>query len=186
MSLPIFSVFFRFLPFPFFPSWLFLGVRFFRLFSVFFFFFSVFFRFIFQKKKRGDTVRETLFAKPKAEVKLRLKWGSGICSPDQSRTTVWKPPFTDPRFACLLTGSEQLSKSVCSMLVKLRLGEANLKLFFGWELRHIYHHHPESKKRKSPSEANPGSILPHGRYGNAVKQESHIYHSDSLACQGHF
>ena len=26
-----------------------------------------------------------------------LKWGAGICSPDQTRTTVWKPPFTDPR-----------------------------------------------------------------------------------------
>ena len=35
-------------------------------------------------------------------------------------------------------------------------------------MRNIYHHHPESKKRKS-SEANSGSIHPYGRYGNAVK-----------------
>ena len=28
---------------------------------------------------------------------MRLKWGAGIRSPDQTRTTVWKPPFTDPR-----------------------------------------------------------------------------------------
>ena len=28
---------------------------------------------------------------------MRLKWRAGICSPDQTRTTVWKPPFTDPR-----------------------------------------------------------------------------------------
>ena len=32
----------------------------------------------------------------------------------------------------------------------------------------IYHHRPESKKRKS-SEANSGSIHPYGRYGHAVK-----------------
>ena len=51
----------------------------------------------------------------------------------------------------------------------------------GWELRNIYHHHPESKIRKS-SGANSGSIHPYGRYGNAVKT---VYHSDSLACQGH-
>ena len=37
-----------------------------------------------------------------------------------------------------------------------------------WELRNIYHHHPESKKRKS-SEANSGSIHRYGRYENAVK-----------------
>ena len=58
-----------------------------------------------------------------------------------------------------------------------------------WELRNIYHHHhhhPESKKRKS-SEANPDSIHPYGRYANAVEtRKNHIYHSDSLACQGHF
>ena len=35
-------------------------------------------------------------------------------------------------------------------------------------MRNIYHHRPESKKRKS-SEANSGSIHPYGRYGNAVK-----------------
>ena len=33
------------------------------------------------------------------------------------------------------------------------------------KLRSIYHHHPESKKRKS-SEGNFGSIHPYGRYGN--------------------
>ena len=37
-----------------------------------------------------------------------------------------------------------------------------------WELRNIYHHHPDSKIRKS-SEANSGSIQPYGRYGSAVK-----------------
>ena len=42
-----------------------------------------------------------------------------------------------------------------------------------WELRNIYHHHPESKKRKS-SEANSGSIHPYGRYGNAVKTRKAI------------
>ena len=42
-----------------------------------------------------------------------------------------------------------------------------------WELRNIYHHHPESKKRKS-SEANSGSIHPHGRYENAVKTRKTI------------
>ena len=34
--------------------------------------------------------------------------------------------------------------------------------------KNIYHHHPESKKRKS-SKANSGSIHPYGRHGNAVK-----------------
>ena len=42
------------------------------------------------RKKRRQRGGET-------EVKLRLKWGAGICSPDLTRTTVWKPPFTDPR-----------------------------------------------------------------------------------------
>ena len=60
------------------------------------------------------------------------------------------------------------------------------KVAFHKELKNIYHHHPESKKRKS-SEANSGSIHPYGRYENAVKtREPYIYHSDSLACQGHF
>ena len=27
---------------------------------------------------------------------MRLQWGAGICSSDQIRTTVGKPPFTDP------------------------------------------------------------------------------------------
>ena len=44
---------------------------------------------------------------------------------------------------------------------------------FCWELRNIYHHHPESKKRKS-SEANSGSIHPYGRYENAVKTRKTI------------
>ena len=34
------------------------------------------------------------------------------------------------------------------------------------ELKNIYHHHPESKKRKS-SDGNSGSIHPYGGYGNA-------------------
>ena len=46
-------------------------------------------------------------------------------------------------------------------------------LGFFWEMRNIYHHHPESKKRKS-SEANSGSIHPYGRYGNAVKTRKAI------------
>ena len=46
--------------------------------------------------------------------------------------------------------------------------------FFGnWELRNSYHHHPESRKRKS-SEANSGSIHPCGRYENAVKTRKAI------------
>ena len=46
----------------------------------------------------------------------------------------------------------------------LRYKGQNVKF---WELRNIYHHHPESKKRKS-SEKNSGFIHPYGRYGNAV------------------
>ena len=42
-----------------------------------------------------------------------------------------------------------------------------------WELRNIYHPHPESKKRRS-SEANSGSIHPYGRYENAVKTRKTI------------
>ena len=42
-----------------------------------------------------------------------------------------------------------------------------------WELRNIYHHHPESKKRKS-SEATSGSIHPYDRYGNAVETRKTI------------
>ena len=41
------------------------------------------------------------------------------------------------------------------------------------ELKDIYHHHPESKKRKS-SEGNSGSIHPYGRYGNAGKTSKSI------------
>ena len=48
--------------------------------------------------------------------------------------------------------------------------KVQLKLVLNWELRNIYHHHPESKKRKS-SEANSGSIHP---YGNAVKTSKTI------------
>ena len=44
---------------------------------------------------------------------------------------------------------------------------------FDWELRNIYHHHPESKKRKS-LEKNSGFIHPYGRYGNAVKTRKTI------------
>ena len=42
-----------------------------------------------------------------------------------------------------------------------------------WEVRNIYHHHPESKNQKS-SEANSGSLHPYGRYGNAVKPRKTI------------
>ena len=41
------------------------------------------------------------------------------------------------------------------------------------ELRNIYHHHPESKKRKS-SEGSSGSIHPYGRYGHAGKTSKSI------------
>ena len=41
------------------------------------------------------------------------------------------------------------------------------------ELRNIYHHHPESKKRKS-SEANSGSSHPYGGYRNAVETRKAI------------
>ena len=44
---------------------------------------------------------------------------------------------------------------------------------FYWELKNIYHHHPESNKGKS-SQANSGSIHPYGRYGNAVKTRKTI------------
>ena len=37
-----------------------------------------------------------------------------------------------------------------------------LKRLKDWELRNIYHHHPESKRRKT-LEANCGSIHPYGR-----------------------
>ena len=57
---------------------------------------------------------------------------------------------------------------------------------FYWELRNIYHHHPESKKRKS-SEANSDSIHPYGRHGNAVKTRKTISTiAILLACKGHF
>ena len=36
-------------------------------------------------------------------MKLRLKWGAGTCFPDQTRTTVWRPPFTDPWILWLLS-----------------------------------------------------------------------------------
>ena len=42
-----------------------------------------------------------------------------------------------------------------------------------WELRNIFHHHPESKKRKS-SEENSGFIHPYGRYGNVAKTRTTI------------
>ena len=61
LFLPCSSVFFRFLPFPFFSFFaVFFQVPFFFPFSVFFPFSSS------QKKKQGDTVRETPFAKPRA------------------------------------------------------------------------------------------------------------------------
>ena len=38
------------------------------------------------------------------------------------------------------------------------------------DLRNIYHHHPESKKRKS-SDRKPGSIHPYGRFGNPGQKQ---------------
>ena len=61
-----------------------------------------------------------------------------------------------------LLSSEKFSE-VCTLWV------FTLKPFPG----NIYHHHPESKKRKS-SEANSGSIHPYGRYGNAVRTRKTI------------
>ena len=88
VSLPIFFHFFRFLPF-FSVSFRFFLFHFFPFFAVFFFFFSgsdflrfffsVFFRIFFRflpfhflrkKEKRGDTVRETPFAKPRMSCDL--------------------------------------------------------------------------------------------------------------------
>ena len=79
--LPFFSVFFpfffRFFPFPVFS---FLAVFFgFRFFPFFFPFSFVFFRFPpfpFQKKKGGDTIRETPFAKPRLSAALIAKFGA--------------------------------------------------------------------------------------------------------------
>ena len=48
-----------------------------------------------------------------------------------------------------------------------------VSVLFSGELRNIYHHHPDSKRRKS-SEANSGSIHPYGRYENAVKTRKTI------------
>ena len=41
------------------------------------------------------------------------------------------------------------------------------------ELKNVYHHQPESKKRKS-LEGNSGSIQPYGGYGNARKTSKTI------------
>ena len=60
-----------------------------------------------------------------------------------------------------------------SLWLKLLRRNCSQKIYFCWELRNIYHHHPESKKRKS-SEAKSGSIHPYGRYGNAVKTRKTI------------
>ena len=47
-------------------------------------------------KNEVAKVKKTL-KRGQLEVKLRSKGGAGICSPDQTRTTIWKPPLTDPR-----------------------------------------------------------------------------------------
>ena len=43
------------------------------------------------------------------EVKLRLKGGRANCSPDETRTTVWKSPLTDPWFFHSTMKSKSLS-----------------------------------------------------------------------------
>ena len=48
----------------------------------------------------------------------------------------------------------------------------------------IYHHHPDSKKRKS-SDGKSGSI-PMVDMEMLEKLANHIYNSHSLGCQGHF
>ena len=53
------------------------------------------------------------------------------------------------------------------------VGSIKTGLCLSWELRNVYHHHPESKTTKSP-EANSGSIHPYGRHGNAVKTRKTI------------
>ena len=63
--------------------------------------------------------------------------------------------------------------NVAVQLLQRRIPKTAAQLPFSlvaccWELGNIYHHHPESKKRKS-SEASSGSIHPYGRYENAVK-----------------
>ena len=70
--------------------------------------------------------------------------------------------FGCPRFPCFV--QQTSSNPYCSCVSVKRES---------WELRNIYHHHPESKKRKS-SEANSGSIHPYGRYENAVKTRETI------------
>ena len=47
------------------------------------------------------------------------------------------------------------------------------KMVYPRELKNIYHHHPERKKRKS-SEGTLGSVHPYGRYGNAGKTSKTI------------
>ena len=46
---------------------------------------------------------------------------------------------------------------------------------------------PREQDEKKSSEGNSGSMRPYCRYGNAVKKlaKPALYHSDSLACQGH-
>ena len=45
---------------------------------------------------------------------------------------------------------------------------------------------PPREQEKKSSEGSSGSIHPYGRYGMPEKVANHIYHSNSLACQGHF
>ena len=54
-----------------------------------------------------------------------------------------------------------------------------------WELRNIYHHHPESKKQNLQRQTLAPST-PTVDMEMLSKLGNHIYHSDSLACQGHF
>ena len=62
---------------------------------------------------------------------------------------------------------ENILDELFSMYVAQFLGGVH------WELRNIYHHHPESKNKIS-SEEKSGFIHPYGRYGNTVKTRKTI------------
>ena len=84
-------------------------------------------------------------------------------------------PFSDlPLKKCPVEGEN--NNMFVSLVIFALGGECRPPIpptLLAWELRNIYHHHPESKKRNS-SEANSGSIHPYGRYGNAAKTRKTI------------
>ena len=45
------------------------------------------------KKKRGYEDVKLRYNRGKLEVELKLEWRAGTCSPDHTRTRVWKPRF---------------------------------------------------------------------------------------------